>query len=103
MMGEEVKRVKDEEANKLIKSGWKYCPKSLYKNKDNKATATIPKEDKSVKRVKDSKDNKDSKYSSKAAKKAEEVTLAGLEDKTDTSPKSAGYEKYLAKKKNQKK
>jgi len=30
--GKEIKRVKDKQAEFMIKKGWKYCPKSEYKD-----------------------------------------------------------------------
>jgi hypothetical protein len=46
--GEEVKRVKNEDAPGMVKDGWKYCPKSEYKK-----TRVMPKvESKKVKREK---------------------------------------------------
>ena len=44
-LGQEVKRVSNKEADELIKQGWSFCAKLLWKQKNKKAPAKEEKQE----------------------------------------------------------
>jgi len=67
--GNEIKRVSDKEAIDMVKFGWEYCPKNLFKEgKKNKPVKNLDEEIDSMsdkKKRKLRKENKRKKYESK--------------------------------------
>ena len=65
--GDEIKRVQDKQALKMIKEGWGYCPKSDWKKKGR----VLAKEDLPVAQEKKVKKSKKTKRTEKAEIKTE--------------------------------
>lgn len=65
-VGEKIRRVSDEEANNLVKAGWKHCPKSEWKKQGHKSfvetksveTDELPEAPKPAKKAKKAKKTK---------------------------------------------
>ncbi len=75
---EVVKRVSEEAAEKAVKQGWKYCPKSVYKaylRKDNSLTPETPTESSETpEHIPDKKKRKTTKKSTKTATESDKPT-----------------------------